>query len=312
MSKADQPPRLQTLLQVPASPRAGPDSPKKAPSSAPRPTASAGSSSSSSKSRSVSFPADDSNLHTVLCYIETREELALDDLYFTRADYHMSRSAAKVISKEAERYGYSKNLVDTFVSTGKSPEIQDRLNLWCVHGHSRRGLERWANSKHGEDRQQDQFQAIMAVLRAQDDMLAKSNVLDCEKLRKVSHKATKTSRHFARMMGKADSYAMAQQLQQEQLEENGGSASAAASVADDASASRAVSDDGTDLTTATTDDLASTTSYDNISMPGGELKDTMHGPSGSSSNGSSSMTQRFKRFGFGRKKQGEERVSRVA
>ena len=48
----------------------------------------------------------------------------------------------------------------------------------------------------------------MAVLQAQDDMLYSKMPIDCEALRKVSHKATRTARHFARMMGKADAYAV--------------------------------------------------------------------------------------------------------
>jgi hypothetical protein len=251
--------------------------------------------------RSVSFPSSPTALHTVVCYIETREELDnVEDLYFTRTDYQASRSAAKTISKEAERCGYSKNLVDTFSS--KSSDIQERLNLWAVHGHSRRGLERWANSKHGEERQQEQFQAIMAVLRAQDDMLAKKSstggaaVLDCEKLRKISYKATKTSRHFARMLGKADSYAMAQELKQEQ---DGLSQGQESSVAlDDDLQSQAGVDDAT-----------ASSFGDNISMPGGDFKESSN-PS-SINNSQHTMTQRLKRFGFGRKK-AEERVSRVA
>lgn len=50
----------------------------------------------------------------------------------------------------------------------------------------------------------------MAVLEAQDEMLQKTNgYIDIDRLRKVSYKSTKVARHFARMMGKADSYAVA-------------------------------------------------------------------------------------------------------
>lgn len=237
-----------------------------------------------SKKRSVRFASG----HSVVCLLETREELQADkmieELYFSRAEYQMSRSGAKVISKEAERYGYSKNLDETYSS--KSAEIQDRLNLWACHGHSRRGLERWANTKHGEERQQDQFQAIMAVLRAQDEMISKKNEVDCEKLRKVSHKATKTSRHFARMMGKADSYAMAQELRQEQGLE--------------ASSIHPEIGEAERIAPTPTEDDATAISRD-ISLPGGDLKDSQH-----------TMAQRFKRFGLGRKKAVEERVPRVA
>ncbi|GKY99607.1 hypothetical protein MPSEU_000915000 [Mayamaea pseudoterrestris] len=263
--------------------------------------------------KSVSFPSNHEHLHVIVCLIETREELDLEDLYFTRTDYHSSRTAAKLTSREAERCGYSKNLNETF-DAQKSAEIQDKLNLWCVHGHSRRGLERWANSKHGEERQADQFQATMAVLRAQDDMLCSGKRrVDLEKLRRVSHKATKTSRQFARMMGKADSYAMAQQLQQEQLDESGCSISG---LDDESVASRRASAEHATDALNKNDDVVSTASssiVDIISMPGGELKDTMHGNERTIGSSQHGMSQRFKRFGFGRgNKKVEERVSRVA
>jgi len=162
----------------------------------------------------VRFPRGP-DLATVVCNIPHHEEFTPEDmenLFFSRSDYQTSRSAAKVISKESERYGFSKNLDDTY--NEKCREAQERLNLWVAQGHARRGLERWANRKHGEKRQQDQFQVIMAVLRAQDDMLAEHGQVNDEQLRKVANRATRVSRHFARMMGKADSYAMQNELKQ--------------------------------------------------------------------------------------------------
>lgn len=180
----------------------------------------------------------------VVCTIPNREDLEDEHremLYYSRSDYHMSRSTAKVISKESERYGFSKNLDDTFAE--KSKGAQENLNLWSSHGHMRRGLERWSNREHGDTRQQDQFQTIMAVLRAQDDLLLKSKHADVEKLRRVSHKSTRTARHFARMLGKADSFALS----------NDGNGSDDISVATEAmgSVSLSVSTHGTNTTSST-------------------------------------------------------------
>jgi hypothetical protein len=161
----------------------------------------------------VRFPVEDESIGTVVCTIPNREDYIDEDhglLFFSRSDYHISRSSAKMISRESERYGFSKNLEDTYAE--KSKAAQESLNLWTSNGHSRRGLERWANRKHGDARQQDQFQSVMAVLRAQDDMLAARKGVDHEQIRKVSHKATRIARHFARMMGKADSHALASEL----------------------------------------------------------------------------------------------------
>jgi hypothetical protein len=163
-----------------------------------------------STKKRVRFPAI---IASIVCTIPNREDYIEEDhglLFFSRSDYHISRSSAKMISRESERYGFSKNLEETY--TEKSKIAQDSLNLWTSRGHARRGLERWANRKHGDARQQDQFQSVMAVLRAQDDMLAGRKGIDHEQIRKVSHKATKIARHFARMMGKADSHALASEL----------------------------------------------------------------------------------------------------
>jgi len=158
--------------------------------------------------KSVSFH-DAEKIAVVVCTIPNREEFDekdVENLFYSRSDYHMSRTSAKVISNESERYGFSKNLDETFTEKGKV--AQDNLNLWTIHGHMRRGLERWSNREHGDERQKEQFQAVMSVLRAQDDMSSASRKVDDEKLRRVSHKATRTARHFARMMGKADSFAV--------------------------------------------------------------------------------------------------------
>jgi hypothetical protein len=166
-----------------------------------------------STKKRVRFPVEDASIAIIVCTIPNREDYIEEDhglLFFSRSDYHISRSSAKMISRESERYGYSKNLEETY--TEKSKIAQESLNLWTSSGHARRGLERWANRKHGDARQQDQFQSVMAVLRAQDDMLAGRKGIDHEQIRKVSHKATKIARHFARMMGKADSHALANEL----------------------------------------------------------------------------------------------------
>lgn len=171
------------------------------------------------KQNRVRFPQDEDAISNIVCRLPSLDEFSEEDfelLWFSKADYHMSRSAAKIISRESVRFGFSKNLDDTY--TEKSSGAQERLQLWTTQGHARRGLERWANKDHGERRQMDQFDAIMAVLESQDELIAKSKdgVIDVEKIRKISHKATKTARHFARMIGKADSFAMACELEKPQ------------------------------------------------------------------------------------------------
>jgi hypothetical protein len=155
-------------------------------------------------------------LAVVVCVIPSLEDFTEEDhenLWFSKSDYHMCRAEAKVISRECVRMGYSKNLDNTY--TEKSSVAQEQLQIWVEESFTGRGLERWANKDHGELRQTVQLEAVMAVLEAQDEMIAYSRgggAIDAEKLRKVSTKATKTARHFARMMGKADSHVMATEL----------------------------------------------------------------------------------------------------
>jgi hypothetical protein len=169
----------------------------------------------------VRFPSCDEALVRGVITIPHRDDYTPEEveaLYFSRDEYQACRNAAKASSWECERKGHGKFLDGTFCE--KDSDVQERLNSWVVSSAvvaagaaksgadsapqlscCRRGLERWSNSDHGEIRNHAQFHAIMAVLRAQDD-----------KLRKVSCKVTKTSRHFARMIGKADSYAVWQDL----------------------------------------------------------------------------------------------------
>lgn len=157
--------------------------------------------------KTVQFPDE---VATVVLEIPNREDFTTEDyenMWFSKTEYQVSRSECKIASRDAVRFGYSKNLDETF--NEKNQDALDKLQSWAVSGATRRGLERWANRDHGEIRQTEQFKAVMAVLEAQDEMLSKDGVIDVEKLRKVSHKATKMARHFARMMGKADSYAVA-------------------------------------------------------------------------------------------------------
>jgi hypothetical protein len=151
--------------------------------------------------------------HTVVCELPNREDIPPEEhesMWFSKSDFAMSRTEAKLVSNEAVRFGISKSLDGTFHE--KNSEAQERLQVWSAQGDAQRGLERWSNKCHGDTRQAYQFKAIMAVLEAQDEMLHKEGKIDPDKLRKISHKKTKTARHFARMMGKADSYAISQEL----------------------------------------------------------------------------------------------------
>lgn len=156
----------------------------------------------------VTFPSEDVELCQVVAEVEscfTFSEEDKQNLWHSRNDYQFSRSSARVIAKESERYGHSKHLDGCYISSFNQ-EVQDSLNLWVLHGHCRRGLERWANTGHGHARKDDQYLYIQGVLRAQAEMKLK----DCyseERLREVGHILSRKSRLFAQMLGEADSHA---------------------------------------------------------------------------------------------------------
>lgn len=161
------------------------------------------------KNTRVTFALDEALVARIVCYIPLREELDpehLRELYYTREEFQAQRVAAKGDSRETVRTGISKKLDEVFSEKTKNAQVY--LNEWSSKGQAARGLERWANREHGEKRQQEQFSAVMAVLQAQDDMMYSKCPVDSETLRRVSHKATRTARHFARMMGKADAFAL--------------------------------------------------------------------------------------------------------
>jgi hypothetical protein len=161
--------------------------------------------------KSVVFPRQEHDLATVAIIIESIEDISEEDkknLWFARSDYHFSRSSARVIAKESERYGHSKHLDDVYISDFDQV-VQDKLKLWSLHGSSRRGLERWANSSHGILRKDDQRGYIKGVICAQTEMrLRGADKLATEqRIRDVGDMLSQKSRLFARMIASADAQA---------------------------------------------------------------------------------------------------------
>lgn len=169
------------------------------------------SSSGCSKRCSVHFPLEEQELATVALIIESVDDISQQDkkdLWFSRSDYHFSRSSARVIAKESERYGHSKHLDKVYIRE-YDQLVQDKLNLWALHGSSRRGLERWANSSHGDLRKKDQYVYVNGVIRAQTEMKLKDTNQQTmeERLREVGELLSQKSRLFAEMLAAADAQA---------------------------------------------------------------------------------------------------------
>jgi len=160
------------------------------------------------RSHSVRFPESPSDLQQVVAEVVSCFDFSDEDkkaLWFTRDDYKFSKSSARVLAKESERYGHSKHL-DGAYDGNYNPQLQNSLNLWVLHGANRRGLERWANTTLGLSQKEDQYLYIQGVLRAQREMKLKTGCVDQERLREVGHHLSRKSRLYAHMMGEADSY----------------------------------------------------------------------------------------------------------
>jgi hypothetical protein len=264
---------------------------------------------------------DTTAVATVVCIIPNLEDFTPEDhenLWFSKADYHMCRAEAKVISRESVRLGHSINLDHTY--TEKSSAAQAQLQIWVEEGVASRGLERWANKEHGELRQTDQLEAVMAVLEAQDEMLAAvrcGRTADPEKIRKVSIKATKTARHFARMMGKADSYVMAAELGRDlpssspvkSSKQRVNVKSSSSSIADSETVSTAA-------TTRTGSVMDSTSRRMSCSTNKSDsVDDDEHGSIIDGINDSrhiGKMASRFRRFGFGKSSSNRQQANKSA
>ena len=159
---------------------------------------------------SVRFPDCQEQLVSVVDYVVNREDLTDEDraaLWFCADEYLDLKSDARLESLASERDGLAKTLLED-VHNEKSRAAQEKINRWVVEvGQERRGLERSINKTLADARQNAQFQSIMDVMRAQDEMMMSSLAVDDEELRKVYTQTTRSSRHFARMMAKADALA---------------------------------------------------------------------------------------------------------
>jgi hypothetical protein len=160
----------------------------------------------------VKFPQDPRLLSVVVDVVINREDITEEDhaaLWFSNQDFNELKAEARMESMACEGDGSAKLLDGVFVE--KSKISQASIIQW-VHpsdgGRERRGLERMANQRLANIRQRAQFQAIMDVLRAQDELKIGRGHVDHEAVRKVSEKATRVARHFARMIGKADAHAV--------------------------------------------------------------------------------------------------------
>eukprot|EP00545_Synedropsis_sp_CCMP1620_P007698 CAMPEP_0119004442 /NCGR_PEP_ID=MMETSP1176-20130426/1143_1 /TAXON_ID=265551 /ORGANISM="Synedropsis recta cf, Strain CCMP1620" /LENGTH=218 /DNA_ID=CAMNT_0006956143 /DNA_START=617 /DNA_END=1273 /DNA_ORIENTATION=- len=129
--------------------------------------------------------------------------------WFLRTDFVIIKKTARMIARESRRFGYSTGLNDTF---GVDNDVtQSKLNIWCKHGHSRRGLEEWSNkANHGGRRKEAKKEALRGILEAQTELRSSDIPEDdqIEVLGRFAASLTESARIFARMMGIADAFAV--------------------------------------------------------------------------------------------------------
>lgn len=159
----------------------------------------------------VKFPQDPCVLSVVVDVVINREDITEEDraaLWFSNKDYNKLKAEARMEGMACERDGSTKLLDGVFAERSKTS--QESIIQWVNSnsGRERRGLERMANQRMASIRQQQQFQTVMEVLRAHDELQIGRGGADPEAVRRVSEKATRVARHFARMIGKADAQAV--------------------------------------------------------------------------------------------------------
>jgi hypothetical protein len=121
----------------------------------------------------VRFPQDPRVLSVVLDVVINREDITEEDraaLWFSNEDFNELKAEARMESMACERDGSTKLLDGVFAEKCKTSQANIIQWVNSDDGRERRGLERMANQRLANIRQQAQFQAIMDVLRAQDEL----------------------------------------------------------------------------------------------------------------------------------------------
>ena len=147
-----------------------------------------------------------SNAECVELRHEIFSSIGLECRWYGDSELRRFKTTARLIGSECRKYGYGRLLDGTLCKD--TAEIQDALNQWCRHGHSRRGNEQWANSRHGQQRRSRNRAVIRCVLMEQTAMRERGEY-NPEGLRILSEKLTLCSRQFAGKMGLADAHAVA-------------------------------------------------------------------------------------------------------
>jgi len=123
------------------------------------------------------------------------------------------RSQAMLFADSAKDKGFAQLLCpmndgsQVFRYLHNDPKVaQMKLDLWVKTADNKnmRGLERWANTQHGELRDMTVRTLVQAVLEAQDDAKDNEQVDLMDLLDRTSRQHSFVNKQFAHMMAKAD------------------------------------------------------------------------------------------------------------
>mmetsp|Transcript_23645 Transcript_23645/g.33186 ORF Transcript_23645/g.33186 Transcript_23645/m.33186 type:complete len:223 (+) Transcript_23645:75-743(+) len=155
--------------------------------------------------RKLRFPAKVDELEQILTRVRNLSEISREErrtLWYNSLDFDFFKQTARAISKETRRCG-----------GGDLLDYPDEANLkkWACFGHSRRGLERWCNKQHGNERRRAAQASIEAVLQAQDTMKRQDGQATVERLSEIYSMFTQEATDLAQHMGTADEHAVARE-----------------------------------------------------------------------------------------------------
>ena len=147
----------------------------------------------------VRFPTHQESLAFVVASLSLDEYSSEERMsqWYSKADYLSFNDTSKMISSALRRFRHGELLLTAFSEDHNLS--QQALNTWSYDGDSRRGIEIWANLKHGQQRRLKRKAAIQGLLFLQKEMRARDEASP-DILCRFSELLTHDAREFARRM----------------------------------------------------------------------------------------------------------------
>ena len=127
--------------------------------------------------------------------------------WLSASDFEAIKMESHLIARQSSQSGKPQVLDGIFGAVKDAPrEVQENLNLWSRHAHSRRGLEAQISSRQNSDRRKIKESVWRTVLVAQDKLrLAKGSVdQKAEIIASLCSLQSLPAKQIAAMMGQSD------------------------------------------------------------------------------------------------------------